>query len=66
MDYASQVPADWKPVMIKGDQQWIGITAFSSKNIFSDTAAATLRWYPPITEACTRTTVASTRPNPKQ
>ena len=66
MDYTSQVPADWKPVMIKGDQQWIGITAFSLKNKFSDTADATLRWYPPTTEACTRTIDASTRPTPRQ
>ena len=37
--------------MTKGDQQWIGKTVFSVRHQISDTAALTLWWYPPVTEA---------------
>ena len=59
MDYTARIPADWKPVMTKGDQQWIGKTVFEARNKISDTAAVTLWWYPPTAEA-------SARPNPEQ
>ena len=40
--------------MTKGDQQWIGKTVFNAKNRVSDTAASTLWWHPPTTEASTK------------
>jgi len=58
-DFSLRVPKNWKETMAKADQQWIGHTVFSAKNRISESAAATMWWYPP-----TREVSPSSQPQP--
>ena len=45
MDYILRLPAKWKELMPRGDQQRIGKAIFRSKHQIGDDAARKLWWY---------------------
>ena len=57
-DFSLCLPGEWREVMTKGDQQWIGRVVFKGRNQVGDNSPSQLWWHPPTKKDL------STKPQP--